>query len=127
MSTMARHNAVTLFLKSCRETLPEGAVAQTYVSETAYGRSVYIFLRIAMPRGPKGEYRYVERKIRISDHPIGMTRYLYDNCDLYLNDTARPDSWAVWMSKLVKEIENRGAGQIALALPEPALQPYSAS
>ncbi|MEJ0012802.1 MAG: hypothetical protein WDM94_09290 [Bauldia sp.] len=63
-------------------------------SVTRAGRSNYVF--IDMPRRTE--------KVRISDHPVGMTRALWGGESLFVSAGATIDSWSVWLSRLAKEM-----------------------
>lgn len=87
-----------LFIASVREALPD---VQVYVdkSRARHGRSNYVY--ICLPNRT--------RKVRISDHPVGMRRALYGNEDLFVHHLAKPASWAVWVSHLPRQNgESRG-------------------
>lgn len=79
-----------LFVASVREALP---AAHVYVSRSvnSHGRSNYVYIDNTT-------------KVRISDHPIGMTRARFGNEALYVPAGATPDRWAVWLSHLVKRV-----------------------
>lgn len=59
---------------------------------TDYGRSNYVYLC--------DHARNFYRKVRISDHPIGMRRALSGREDLYIHAKSRPEVWAVWLGEL---------------------------
>lgn len=90
---MARaiERTTSLFVRSVREAIPEAKI-QVQRSVKKHGRSNYVYIDLP------GQFRGY--KVRISDHPVGMMRALHGSESLYVNHLAKPDSWAVWLSKL---------------------------
>jgi hypothetical protein len=86
-----------LFRQSVGEALP-GLRTSVTRSRNAAGRSRYVFIH-----APRRCY-----KVRISDHPVGMRRALSGECDLFVAAGAAPASWAVWLSQLVRAIDQAG-------------------
>lgn len=83
---------VQLFKQSVEEALP-GVRMSVSRSRNAAGHSRYVFIYFGH-RGPL--------KVRISDHAVGMRRALSGECDLFISAGAKPASWAVWLSEIVR-------------------------
>lgn len=79
-----------LFVASVREALPDVRV-RVDRSVTRAGRSNYVYIDN-------------RTKVRISDHPIGMTRARFGNEALYVPAGATPDRWAVWLGAFVRAL-----------------------
>ena len=86
-----------LFKASVEDALP-GISLRVQKSKNAAGYSNYVFI-------PRGNHIYAI-KVRISDHPISMRRATSGQEDLYIFAGAKPNSWAVWLSKLSKRVAN---------------------
>jgi hypothetical protein len=91
---LAVERTTKLFVKSVEQT---GIPFKIYIekSRTTYGRSNYVFIRHA--NSPR------HWKVRISDHPIGMRRANAKLEHLHIAAGAKPSSWAVWLSEMVRE------------------------
>lgn len=80
------------FVASIKDALPEARVSvQKSVNKAGRSHYVYIYLKNLRPR-----------KIRISDHKVGMRRAVYGDEDWFLHDRATPDNWSIWLGQLVK-------------------------
>lgn len=82
-----------LFIASIKLALPEAKVISQR-SRTTHGRSNYVY--ISLPTRP-----FVPYKVRISDHAIGMPRWLSCRENLLLHYRDKPDRWAVWIGEIV--------------------------
>lgn len=85
---------VKRFVTSVKEAVPDVHVfVQRSVAKQ--GRSTYVYINLGGGR---------RRKVRISDHPVGMRRAMYGDEDLFVHHLAKPDSWAVWVSQLPRDV-----------------------
>lgn len=82
-----------LFVCAVRDALPDSHI---YVqrSNRPHGCSRYVFITL--------KPRTMPLKVRISDHAVGMRRATSGSECLYLNHLAKPDAWAIWLSRLAK-------------------------
>lgn len=87
-----------LFVVSVKIALPEARVT-VQKSRASHGRSNYVYINV------DGIAR--ARKVRISDHPVGMRRAIYGDEDFFIEHRAKPRSWAVWVSELPKAMRKK--------------------
>lgn len=80
-----------LFVEAVRLATPCASVSIDR-SVTKFGRSTYVHIR-----STDGN---LYRKVRISDHPVGMRRATSGQEDLYLHARAKPHNWSVWLGEL---------------------------
>lgn len=86
-----------MFVKSVRVAMP-GVDLQTVKSVRPWGRSTYVYI----------SSKDYQRKVRISDHPVGMRRALSGECDLFITAGADPASWTIWLAELVNRTDGAG-------------------
>lgn len=91
----ALEKTTSLFVASLREALPAVDVTVQRSTNRHGGKSNYVYL---------GRPRAMPLKVRISDHAIGMKRALERNEALYIRAGAKPDSWAVWLGSLCRQL-----------------------
>lgn len=83
-----------VFVESVREALPQARLSVVRSSNAA-GHSRYVYINTG----------HFSTKVRISDHPVGMRRAMSGECSLWLTASAKPASWAVWLSRMVRKVE----------------------
>lgn len=93
---MAIERTTKQFVASVSANLPDLQISVSR-SKTDWGRSNYVHLRLEQPD--------MYLKIRISDHPVGMRRAVSGEEALFLHARAKPQSWAVWLSRLCRRVE----------------------
>lgn len=82
-----------LFVASVKDAFPDVNL-QVARSKNAFGRSNYVYIHLPA----------ATRKVRISDHAIGMRRALSGSESLFIGAGATPDRWAVWLGALRKSV-----------------------
>lgn len=101
MTMRAIERTTRQFVAAVQDAAP-GLQIQISRSCTDYGRSNYVYL---CDHG-----RRFYRKVRISDHSVGMRRAMSGREDLYIHAKTKSSSWSVWLGELRRQFGGDSAG-----------------
>lgn len=94
-----------MLAKACRAAMPDAHVYVAH-SRNYWGNSSYVTVCYQRPGVS------IVEKARISDHHVGLRRYIEDWTSLYLSPKARSEDWVLWLGALVKRYTEAGGAPL---------------
>ena len=76
-----------------------------------WGNSSYIDIWYQPVRGGKLVPGGIYEKARVSDHPVGLNRYLESCVSLYLSEKCRSEDWVLWLGEIIHRYNQLGGTQ----------------